>query len=251
MTGKRPVLPDAADAGMDTAKLQAPDRARQGELWDAPRGDGAVPDGKAGKGGASAARKAAAPGPGAEVQADGGQVSGAEADGEAPALGEIARVARYLSALVEEDGRPREGSREAESGKKVEAVEPAGEDAGQGGEAVEGSEGEAPEQEGATGAAAELTQALRTFRADFGRWVEGERRGRRRWAGLAIAAGFPALLMLGVMLEQQFQVIPLHDASGGWRGHIWDNYGRAIVDCAVEAMRTDAEVNCPLVVRRP
>ena len=75
-------------------------------------------------------------------------------------------MARYLSALVEEDGRPREGSREAESGKKVEAVEPAGEDAGQGGEAVEGSEGEAPEQEGATGAAAELTQALRTFRAN-------------------------------------------------------------------------------------
>ena len=42
------MLPDAADAGMDTANLQAPDRARQGELWDAPRADGAVPDGKAG-----------------------------------------------------------------------------------------------------------------------------------------------------------------------------------------------------------
>ena len=251
MTGKRPVLPDAADAGMDSANLQAPDRARQGELWDASRGDGAIPDRKAGKGGASATRKADTPGPGAEVQPDGGEVSGAEGDGEAPALGEIARVARYLSALVEEDGRPQGGLREAESGKKVEAVEPPGEDAGQGGEAVEGSEGEAPEQEGAKGAAAELTQALRTFRSDFGRWVEGERRGRRRWAGLAIAAGFPALLMLGVLLEQQFQVIPLHDPTGGWRGHIWDNYGRAIVDCAAEAMRTDAEVNCPLVVRRP
>ena len=166
-------------------------------------------------------------------------------------FGEIVRVARYLSALIEEDGRPQGGPREAESGKEVEAVEPAGEDAGQGGEAVEGSEGEAPEQEGAKGTAAELTQMLRTFRADFGRWVEGERRGRRRWAGLAIAAGFPALLMLGVLLEQQFQVIPLHDPTGGWRGHIWDNYGRAIVDCAAEAMRTDAEVNCPLVVRRP
>ena len=125
------------------------------------------------------------------------------------------------------------------------------EDGGESGEPVERSGEEAPEQEGAPAMAAELTQALRAFRADFGRWVEGERRGRRRWAGLAIAAGFPALLMLGVLLEQQFQVIPLHDPTGGWRGHIWDNYGRAIVDCAAEAMRTDAEVNCPLVVRRP
>ena len=125
------------------------------------------------------------------------------------------------------------------------------EDDGESGEPVERSGEEAAEQEGAPAMAAELTQALRTFRADFGRWVEGERRGRRRWASLAIAAGFPALLMLGVLLEQQFQVIPLHDPTGGWRGHIWDNYGRAIVDCAAEAMRTDAEVNCPLVVRRP
>ena len=251
MTGKRPVLPDADDADMDTANLQAPDRARQGELWDAKGGDGPVVDGTAGKGGASPVGKAATCAPGAEAQPEQALARGAEADGETPGLGEILRVARHLSALVEEDGRPREGPREAESGKKVEAVEAGGEDAGQGGEAVDGSEGEAPEQEGAPAMAAELTQALRTFRADFGRWVEGERRGRRRWAGLAIAAGFPALLMLGVLLEQQFQVIPLHDPTGGWRGHIWDNYGRAIVDCAAEAMRTDAEVNCPLVVRRP
>ena len=251
MTGKRPVVPDAADAAMDTANLQAPDRARQGELWNAPRDGAAVSGGKADKDGVSAAGKAAAPGPSAQVQADGGQVSGAEGEGEAPALGEIVRVARYLSALVEEDGMHRQGPREAESGKKVEAVEPAGEEAGQSVAAVEGSEAEVPDRQGAKMAAAELTQALRTFRADFGRWVEGERGSRRRWAGLAIAAGFPAFLMLGVLLEQQFQVIPLHDPSGGWRGHVWDNYGRAIVDCAVEAMRTDAEVNCPLVVRRP
>ena len=251
MTGKRPVLPDAADAGMDTANLQAPDRARQGELWGASRGDGAVPDGKAGKGGASAARKAAAPGPGAKAQPDQAQARGAEDDGETPALGEILRVARHLSALVGEEGRHRQGQPEATSGAKVEVMETPDEDAGESGQSVERSGEEAAEQEGAPAMAAELTQALRTFRADFGRWVEGERRGRRRWAALAIAVGFPALLMLGVMLEQQFQVIPLHDPTGGWRGHIWDNYGRAIVDCAVEAMRTDAEVNCPLVVRRP
>ena len=41
------------------------------------------------------------------------------------------------------------------------------------------------------------------------------------------------------------------DPTGGWRGHIWEQYGRTIVDCAAEAMRTDAEIDCPLVVRRP
>ena len=87
--------------------------------------------------------------------------------------------------------------------------------------------------------------------ADLHRWIEADRRRRRRWAGVAAAAAAPAALLLGLLVEQQFQVIPLHDPTGGWGGHIWDNYGRTIVDCAVEAMRTNAEVDCPLAVRRP
>ena len=105
--------------------------------------------------------------------------------------------------------------------------------------------------EAAAGGAAKLLERIGTHAADFGRWVELERRGRRRWWALAIAAGFPAFLLLGLLAEQQFQVIPLHDPTGGWRGHVWEQYGRTVVDCAVEAMRTDAEVECPLVVRRP
>ena len=100
-------------------------------------------------------------------------------------------------------------------------------------------------------AAMKLLERIGIHAADFGRWVELERRGRRRWWALAIAAGFPAFLLLGLLAEQQFQVIPLHDPTGGWRGHVWEQYGRTIVDCAVEAMRADAEVDCPLVVRRP
>ena len=99
--------------------------------------------------------------------------------------------------------------------------------------------------------AMKLLERIGIHAADFGRWVELERRGRRWWWALAVAAGFPAFLLLGLLAEQQFQVIPLHDPTGGWRGHVWEQYGRTIVDCAVEAMRTDAEVNCPLVVRRP
>ena len=87
--------------------------------------------------------------------------------------------------------------------------------------------------------------------ADFHRWIEADRRRRRRWSGLALAAAAPAALLLGLLVQQQFQVIPLHDPSRGWSGWIWEIHGHAIVDCAEEAMRTNAEVDCPLVVRRP
>ncbi len=87
--------------------------------------------------------------------------------------------------------------------------------------------------------------------ADMHRWIEADRRRRRHWYGLAAAAAAPAALLLGLLVQLQFQVIPLHDPSGGWSGWIWETHGRAIVDCAVEARRTNAEVNCGLAVRRP
>ena len=61
----------------------------------------------------------------------------------------------------------------------------------------------------------------------------------------------PAAVLLGLLIEQHYQVIPVHDPTGGWRGHVWEQYGRRIVDCAAEAIATGAEVNCPLVVRKP
>ena len=100
-------------------------------------------------------------------------------------------------------------------------------------------------------AAKQLEKGIKVYAADLDRLAATERRGRRRWSALAIAAGFPAFLLLGVLAEQQFQVIPLHDPTGGWRGHVWKQYGRKIVDCATEAMTTDTEIDCPLVVRRP
>ena len=102
----------------------------------------------------------------------------------------------------------------------------------------------------AMSAAAELAAALRTFKADFVRWAENERRSRRRRADLAMAVGFPACLLLGLLVEMQFQVIiPMHDPTRGWGEHIWNTYGEIIVDCEREAMRTNGEVDCPLVVR--
>ena len=160
-------------------------------------------------------------------------------------------MVRYLAGLAEEakKKRPAGPSRSAFD-KMVQSVNAIRETAGETRKLVEGLAWHDAE-DGGSPDADELAEGLRACRGDFGRWVAGERRSRRRWVALAIAAGFPAALLLGVLVEQQFQVVPLHDPTGGWRGHVWDNYGRTVVDCVAEAMRTDAEVDCPLVVRRP
>ena len=65
-----------------------------------------------------------------------------------------------------------------------------------------------------------------------------------------MAIAVPAFLMVGVLVEQQYQVVPLPDPTSGWRGYIWDNYGNEIVDCTREAARTNKVVKCSLDVHR-
>ncbi|MCY4430063.1 MAG: hypothetical protein OXC11_06670 [Rhodospirillales bacterium] len=181
----------------------------------------------------------------AKEQATGADTAGnsteaGSAGEEAPALDEILRHVRYLTSQVEEASK-----REREPAKEESDV-PAG--------AVEARESgmvKTPVPGALVGAASEIARALGIQRADFGEWVNMQRRGRRRWLGLAVAAGFPAMLLLGVLVQLQFEAIPPHDPSRGWSGWIWETHGRAIVGCAVEAIRTNAEVDCPLVVRRP
>ena len=99
--------------------------------------------------------------------------------------------------------------------------------------------------------AGQIEDRIRVHTEDFHRWVERDRRGRR-WVSVAAAGiAVPAALLLGVLIEQHYQVIPIHDPTGGWRGHVWEHYGRRIFDCTVEAMASGEEVNCPLVVRKP
>ena len=186
-------------------------------------------------------------------QAAGGKDAGQESAGRRRRYG---GGQRRDCAIASPGQRAHHGRRE-ENGEQAHSPGEAGEDAGRerGGQrhhaAATGGTTAGSGERGAAEGAAKLLERIGTHAADFGRWVELERRGRRRWWALAIAAGFPAFLLLGLLAEQQFQVIPLHDPTGGWRGHVWEQYGRTIVDCAVEAMRTDAEVDCPLVVRRP
>ena len=104
--------------------------------------------------------------------------------------------------------------------------------------------------EAAMSATAELKAVLLTFKADFVQWAGNERRGRRRRAGLMMAAGFPACLLLGLLIQVQFEVIPSHDPASGWGKHIRDTYGRTIGNCEIEAMLTKSEVDCLLTVGR-
>ena len=96
-----------------------------------------------------------------------------------------------------------------------------------------------------------LEEGMRVHIADFDRWHEAN---RRSWQWLAIvgaALAVPVLFGFGVLVEQQFEIVGVEDPTGGWRDHIWENYGRALVDCATEAVRRDAEVSCTVSVHKP
>ena len=150
------------------------------------------------------------------------------------------------SAAEETAGDPQSGSPAADAG----ADDPAVPEEGNGTARREPS---GPGRTGQQAAAAvgRLEALIGTYMADFGRWAELERRGRRRWSAIAVAVAVPAFFLLGMLVEQEFLIIPLDDPTGGWRNHVWENYGRKIVDCANEAVRSGAEVDCPLMVRKP
>ena len=170
---------------------------------------------------------------------------------QTPVLEEILGILRVIEARSEEHRGGEVGLSKQDIDQFARTVEALGESIGETRPLLDRLTAQGPANESAVKAAADLTKDMRAHRADFGRWVGAERRARRRWSALAIAAAVPAALLFGVLIEQQFQVIPLHDSSGGWRELIWHEYGRRIADCAVEARRIDAKVNCPLVVTKP
>ena len=245
MSARRPTMPKGVDLDPDRAETQ-PVNGQRHEPWSESRGGNPAKDESAGAGSASAGDGPAPPPP--DAGAD--PAPAEKRAGVARAGGESWLFARYVAEKIAEyEGRGQEPPQAAQE----DAEEP-GDPHGGGAAATEArperSSDEAHEPwDAAMGAAADLAAALRAFKADFVRWAENERRSRRRRAGLAMAVGFPACLLLGLLVEMQFQVIPLHDPTHGWGEHIWSMYGPTIVDCEREAMRTNSEIDCPLVVR--
>ena len=175
--------------------------------------------------------------------------AGRAAKAEAKPGGDLDRLNENLEHVLEEmDGLLHELANTGSKLDSLKGVEAKCDDAGDAGTAAEPAPAEAgaPDADAAPDGDGQAVQM-----ADFYRWIETDRRRRRRWSLAAMAAAAPAALLLGVLVQHQFEAIPLHDPSKGWSGWIWETHGRAIVDCARDAIRTDAEVDCPLTVRRP
>ena len=114
---------------------------------------------------------------------------------------------------------------------------------------LDGLSGAGARQQEAQAVADRLEEAIVDHTADLRR---GASHGRRRWAwpGLALAVAVPAFFLLGVLVEQQFTIIPRDDTTGGWRGYIWDNYGNQVADCTRQATKTNRVVKCSFDVHR-
>lgn len=209
------------------------------------------------------ARPAAGPGAGAEGGASpppsapatqGASANGREAEAGEGAVGEIAELAqvrqmvRQLAEHTKEEVVPKIDRLDTKAKTLAGTVEANGAALR---EFLEARSDHGAREGRAAEAADRLGDEIRVHTADFHRWYDVERRLRRRWSWLALAVAVPAFLLLGVLVERQFEVIPLDDPTGGWRGHVWENYGRRIVDCATEAQRTGSEVECSFTVRRP
>ena len=238
-------MPDGVDLAHDHEETR-PVNGQRHEPWSESRAGKPAGDESAGAGGAPSGDGPAPPAP--DAGAD--PAPAEKRAGDVRAGGESWLFARYVAEKIAEyEGRGQEPPQTAQE----DAVEPADLPGG-GAAATEAEPEQSPDaahepRDAAMSAAAELTAALRAFKADFVHWADNERRRRRRWAGLAMAAGFPACVLLGLLVQMQFEVIPLHDLTRGWGEHIWNTYGRTIVDCELEAMRTDTVVECPLTVR--
>ena len=257
MTKRKPRMPDGIDRDTDRAEAR-PMNGQRHEPWRESRSGSAVEDDAAGAASAPCAGGPVPPAP------DAGADDTAPAEkraGVAPAGGETWLYARYVAAKIAQyEGRMGPEQVALENRMLPPALQTAVEPAEAPGEDAAGMQArpEPPSDEAPTpmsapmDAAAELAAAIRTFKADFVRWARNERRGRRRRAGLAMGVGFPACLLLGLLIQVQFEVIPPYDPTSGWGEHIQDTYGRTIGNCEIEAMLTDSEIDCPpLPVGRP
>ena len=241
MTTKRPRMPDGIDRDTDRAETR-PMNGQRHEPWRETR---------SGNAGTDEAARPARPGScsnprppascfGVIFAATGKRV------GDARLRSGMPHMERYFRRLLDERGRLGLPPPQAAQETAVEPAEAPGGDAAGMEAPPEPPRDEAHEPwEAAMSATAELKAVLLTFKADFVRWARSERRGRRRRAGLMMAAGFPACLLLGLLIQVQFEVIPPHDPTRGWGKHIQDTYGRTIAECELEAVLTDSEIDCP------
>ena len=178
--------------------------------------------------------------------------AGRTPSGEDASSGDLhALVRRYLD-RIEEDREEGAGRLRSDI-RKLSALAGRLKKQGEGCEALLEKQGKTgrEDREGWKAVGERLEEAVMVQGRDFVRWAATERRRRQHLSWLALAVAVPAFLLLGLLAQKEFEVIPLHDPSSGWREWIWDNHGRSIADCATEARRIDGPVECSFVVRKP
>ena len=109
---------------------------------------------------------------------------------------------------------------------------------------------ERPKDDGKT-AAAELGKQIRAFSADFDRWRELQRNNNRRLFMAGGAAAAICLLLLGIFLQAQTEILPRRDPTNGWKDHVWKKYGAEIVDCELLLREDASPARCAVTARIP
>ena len=70
-------------------------------------------------------------------------------------------------------------------------------------------------------------------------------RFRLRLAG-GVLFGLLVCIGAGVWLQSKYGPLPAHDPTGGWRDHIWEEFGSTLKDCIVNMRETAGPVDCRL-----
>ena len=82
--------------------------------------------------------------------------------------------------------------------------------------------------------------------------VADRRRRRRRLAGavLTVLAGAAAGLAGGAFYQSREPILPQADPTLGWKDHVWEHYGEAVMVCFQRAKKTESGyADCTLKVR--
>ena len=160
-------------------------------------------------------------------------------DGEREALGEIQKdIARQADVLGSTMKKV-----EAVTGRVEEKVDAAS-------EAIEEGFGNVDALASVGKGMERLEAAMMAYSGDLNRRIKSVS-GPQRWAAIAaVAVAAPACVVAGAFVEHEWRVLPIEDSTGGWRGHVWDNYGKDIVGCVQQAYRDRSSYSCVVDVRK-
>ena len=99
-------------------------------------------------------------------------------------------------------------------------------------------------------------EAVGTFEAKLQAYIKDLNKEKElgggvvRWVLLsAVAVAAPALLLAGAFVGQRWEVLPVEDATGGWRDHVWERYGGDLVGCVRQGLRDQSSFECVVDVR--